>query len=100
MLMDSPHRVVIIGGGFGGLYAAQSLKRAALQVILIDRRNFHLCQPHETHLFLIARFVQQGMPPAKRHTLIQHRGDATVNRCIVRFESQLIPEQAGHYRQW
>jgi NADH dehydrogenase len=38
-------RVVIVGGGFGGLYAAQSLKRAAVDVTLIDRRNFHLFQP-------------------------------------------------------
>src|SRR5437667_44626 len=39
------HRLVIIGGGFGGLYAAQSLKNAALEVTLIDCRNFHLFQP-------------------------------------------------------
>lgn len=39
------HRVVIVGGGFGGLYAAQSLKREAVDVTLIDRRNFHLFQP-------------------------------------------------------
>ncbi|MDP9052720.1 MAG: NAD(P)/FAD-dependent oxidoreductase [Acidobacteriota bacterium] len=38
-------RVVIVGGGFGGLYAAQSLKREAVDVTLIDRRNFHLFQP-------------------------------------------------------
>jgi NADH dehydrogenase len=38
-------RVVIIGGGFGGLYAARRLKRAPVQVTLIDRRNFHLFQP-------------------------------------------------------
>ena len=43
--MDSPHRVVIIGGGFGGLYAAQALRRAPVQVTLLDRRNFHLFQP-------------------------------------------------------
>lgn len=41
-----PHRVVIIGGGFGGLYAAQRLGRAAnVEVTLIDKRNFHLFQP-------------------------------------------------------
>src|SRR3982074_2711759 len=40
-----PHRVVIIGGGFGGLAAAQELKRAPVEVTLIDRRNFHLFQP-------------------------------------------------------
>ncbi|WP_008317127.1 NAD(P)/FAD-dependent oxidoreductase [Leptolyngbya sp. PCC 6406] len=41
----TPHRVVIIGGGFGGLYAAQALGRAHVDVTLIDRRNFHLFQP-------------------------------------------------------
>jgi NADH:ubiquinone reductase (H+-translocating) len=39
------HRVVIIGGGFGGLYCAKSLRKAPLQVTLVDRRNFHLFQP-------------------------------------------------------
>ncbi len=38
-------RVVIVGGGFGGLYAARSLRRAPIDVTLIDRRNFHLFQP-------------------------------------------------------
>ncbi|MEM6438045.1 MAG: FAD-dependent oxidoreductase, partial [Cyanobacteria bacterium P01_D01_bin.115] len=40
-----PHRVIIVGGGFGGLYAAQSLGQAPVEVTLIDRRNFHLFQP-------------------------------------------------------
>jgi len=39
------HRIVIIGGGFGGLCAAQSMKNLPVQVTLIDRRNFHLFQP-------------------------------------------------------
>jgi NADH dehydrogenase len=39
------HRVVIVGGGFGGLQAAQKLRRAAVEITLIDRRNFHLFQP-------------------------------------------------------
>ena len=42
--MRTPH-VVIIGGGFGGLAAAQALKRAPVTVTLIDRRNHHLFQP-------------------------------------------------------
>ena len=40
-----PQRVVIIGGGFGGLYAAQGLQNTPVQVTVIDRRNHHLFQP-------------------------------------------------------
>ena len=36
---------MIVGGGFGGLYAAKALKRAPVEVTLVDRRNFHLFQP-------------------------------------------------------
>lgn len=43
--MSAPHRVVIIGGGFAGLYAAKELGRAPVEVTLVDRRNFHLFQP-------------------------------------------------------
>lgn len=43
--MGEKHRVVILGGGFGGLAAAQKLKRAPVEITLIDRRNFHLFQP-------------------------------------------------------
>ncbi|MBD2576733.1 NAD(P)/FAD-dependent oxidoreductase [Oscillatoria sp. FACHB-1406] len=39
------HRVVIVGGGFGGLYAAQAFRNAPVEVTLIDKRNFHLFQP-------------------------------------------------------
>jgi len=40
-----PHQVVIVGGGFGGLYAAKALGRIGVQVTLVDKRNFHLFQP-------------------------------------------------------
>src|SRR5437868_5492335 len=39
------HRVVVIGGGFGGLQAVLKLRRAPVEVTLVDRRNFHLFQP-------------------------------------------------------
>jgi NADH dehydrogenase len=52
------HRVVIVGGGFGGLYLAKSLKRAPVDVTLIDRRNFHLFQP------LLYQVATGGLSPA------------------------------------
>ena len=39
------HRVVIVGGGFGGLSLAETLRRAPIDVMLIDRQNYHLFQP-------------------------------------------------------
>jgi len=39
------HRVVVVGGGFGGLQAVSKLRRAPVEVTLVDRRNFHLFQP-------------------------------------------------------
>jgi NADH dehydrogenase len=54
--MDIPH-VVIIGGGFGGLAAAQALKRAPVRITLIDRRNHHLFQP------LLYQVATAGLSP-------------------------------------
>jgi 2-polyprenyl-6-methoxyphenol hydroxylase-like FAD-dependent oxidoreductase len=42
--VDLP-RVVIVGGGFGGLYAARTLAGAPVRITLIDRRNYHLFRP-------------------------------------------------------
>lgn len=56
--MDNKHRLVIVGGGFGGLYAAISLRRADLELTLIDRRNFHLFQP------LLYQVATGGLSPA------------------------------------
>jgi NADH dehydrogenase len=54
-----PHRVVIVGGGFGGLYCAKELgNNSAVSVTLIDRRNFHLFQP------LLYQVATGGLSPA------------------------------------
>ena len=53
------HRVVIIGGGFGGLYVAKALGRAPVSVTLIDRRNFHLFQP------LLYQVATGGLSPGE-----------------------------------
>jgi NADH dehydrogenase len=56
--MDGKHRVVIVGGGFGGLYTAEAVRRADVEVTLIDRRNFHLFQP------LLYQVATGGLSPA------------------------------------
>ena len=45
MIQQDKHHVVIIGGGFGGLYTAKALKHENIKVTVIDKRNFHLFQP-------------------------------------------------------
>jgi NADH:quinone reductase (non-electrogenic) len=57
--MPFMHRVVIIGGGFGGLYAAKALRHSPVQVTLIDRRNFHLFQP------LLYQVATGGLSPGE-----------------------------------
>src|SRR5881392_577063 len=57
--MGEKHRVVILGGGFGGLAAAQKLKRAPVEITLIDRRNFHLFQP------LLYQVATGGLSPGE-----------------------------------
>ncbi len=56
--VNLPRRVVIVGGGFAGLHVAMGLKRAPLQVTLVDRRNFHLFQP------LLYQVATGGLSPA------------------------------------
>jgi NADH dehydrogenase len=50
--------VVIVGGGFGGLYAALTLRRAPVELTLVDRRNYHLFQP------LLYQVATGGLSPA------------------------------------
>ena len=57
-MAESPPRVVIIGGGFGGLTAAQSLAKAPVQITLVDRRNHHLFQP------LLYQVATAGLNPS------------------------------------
>jgi len=53
-----PAQVVIVGAGFGGLWAAKTLANAAVEVVVIDRQNYHLFQP------LLYQVATAGLSPA------------------------------------
>jgi NADH dehydrogenase len=110
--MPSSHRVVIVGGGFGGLYAARVLGRAPLSVTVIDRRNFHLFQP------LLYQVATGALSPGEitsplRYILSKHRNtevllgevidlDPTGGRVILRdggeaaYDSLIIATGSTH----
>ncbi len=95
-------RVVIIGGGFGGLYAARALRRAPVDITIVDRRNHHTFQP------LLYQVATAGLSPAEiaqplRGILENQRNCATVmaeahgfdlDRRVVR-----VHEVGGHKRE-
>jgi NADH:ubiquinone reductase (H+-translocating) len=63
--MTEKPRVVIVGAGFGGLNAAQTLAKANLQIIVIDRQNFHTFQP------LLYQVATAGLSPGEIATPIR-----------------------------
>jgi NADH dehydrogenase len=68
----TPHRVVIVGGGFGGLPATRLLGRKPVEVTVVDRRNHHLFQPL---LYQVATgLIPPGqISPAIRHVVRKHK---------------------------
>lgn len=60
------HRVVVVGGGFGGLYTVRGLRRAPVEIVLVDRRNFHLFQP------LLYQVSTGGLSPADISSPLRH----------------------------
>jgi NADH:ubiquinone reductase (H+-translocating) len=73
----SPPHVVIVGGGFGGLYAARSLRRSPVRVTLIDRRNHHLFQP------LLYQVATAALSPADIAAPIRHVLRKQENAAVV-----------------
>jgi NADH dehydrogenase len=73
--MPTPH-VVIIGGGFGGLFAAKALRRAPVRVTLVDRHNHHVFQP------LLYQVATGGLSPgdiaAPIRWVLRHHDNARV----------------------
>jgi NADH:ubiquinone reductase (H+-translocating) len=72
---DRP-RVVIIGGGFGGLEAARRLRRAPVRVIVLDRRNHHLFQPLLYQVATAALNPSDIAEPIRR--VLRHQANAEV----------------------
>ena len=96
-----PH-VVIIGGGFGGLTAARTLRRAPVDVTLIDRNNHHTFQP------LLYQVATATLNPSDitapiRHVLRSQRNAtvllAEVERIDVRQRTLTIDEGDGRTRE-
>jgi NADH dehydrogenase len=75
-------RIVILGGGFGGLYATRALRRAPADVALVDRRNFHLFQP------LLYQVATGALSPANiaapLRSIVKHQRNTRVVLADVR----------------
>src|SRR5262245_4446243 len=85
MADGAAHKVVIIGGGFGGLLAAKALNKTPTDVTMIDRRNFHLCQP------LLYQVATGGLSPANiasplRSSLKKQRNTRVLQGEVVGFD--------------
>jgi len=81
-------RVVIIGGGFGGLAAARALARAPVQVTLLDRHNHHLFQP------LLYQVATAGLSPAEIASPIRRILNAQQNVTVLLAEATAVDPEA------
>ena len=90
---QSPHHVVIVGGGFGGLHAALSLGDAPVKVTLIDKRNFHLFQP------LLYQVATGGLSPAEISSPLRSILNKQQNTTVLMGEVQDVdPQQQKIFR--
>ena len=82
-----PH-VVIVGGGFGGLYAARALAHARARVTVLDRKNHHLFQP------LLYQVATAGLNPSDIavpiRRILRHQANVSVELATVtRFDTAM-----------
>src|SRR5438034_9762035 len=73
---ESSARVVILGGGFGGLYAARALRGVAVRLTVVDRRNHHLFQPLLYQVATAALNPSDIATPIRR--IVRHQRNASV----------------------
>ena len=86
---DIPH-VVIVGGGFAGLYAAKRLKRHPVHVTILDRRNYHLFQP------LLYQVATAGLSPGDIAVPIRSSLRRQCNTTVLLAEVEVIDLQQRH----
>ncbi len=91
-----PQKVVIVGGGFGGLTAAQRLNRADVEITLIDRTNHHLFQP------LLYQVATGGLSPADiaspiRYVLRRQRNVRVIEDTVVAIGEDEVVTTSGIY---
>jgi len=85
---QAPHQVVIIGGGFGGLYSAKALGRVGVNVTLVDKRNFHLFQP------LLYQVATGSLSPADISSPLRSVLNSSKNTKVLMAEvTDIDPEQ-------
>jgi NADH:ubiquinone reductase (H+-translocating) len=85
-MKETPKRVVIVGGGFAGLYAAKTLSNEVVEVTLIDRKNHHTFQP------LLYQVALAVLSPAEiasplRHILYKSRNVRTILGEVAGFDT-------------
>jgi NADH dehydrogenase len=85
--LPEPH-VVIVGGGFGGLYAAFALQRRAARVTLVDRHNYHLFQP------LLYQVATAGLSPGDIAQPIRNILRRSPNIAVVLAEATAVDARA------
>src|SRR6516164_9771112 len=95
------HRVVIVGCGLGGLFAAKALRRAPVEVVVVDRTNHHLFQPL---LYQVATGIlsEGDIAPPIRDVLRQQRNTTVVLGEVVDIDLEarrLTAETVGRRRE-
>jgi len=74
--VSDPHRVVVVGGGFGGLAAAKALRRAPVEVTVVDRQVHHLFQPLLYHV--ATGILSEGNVAPPIRDVLRRQGNAHV----------------------